>query len=120
MTHKREGGGRAVCQRWEGREIPLNPKPETRNQAASDMSGTPIPGKHWLEVLFFFFFFFTLVTGPRRSWSLKLGDTRVSAGPRTATEEGGGAMSPAGRSNFVVVPRDCATVEGAVPRRARM
>ena len=27
--------------------------------------------------LFFFFFFFTLVTGPRRSLSLKLSDTRV-------------------------------------------
>ena len=26
---------------------------------------------------FFFFFFFTLVTGPRRSLSLKLSDTRV-------------------------------------------
>ena len=28
-------------------------------------------------MLFFFFFFFTLVTGPRRSFSLKLSDTRV-------------------------------------------
>jgi len=27
--------------------------------------------------VFFFFFFFTLVTGPRRSLSLKLSDTRV-------------------------------------------
>ena len=30
------------------------------------------------KVFFFFFFFFTLVTGPRRSFSLKLSDTRVS------------------------------------------
>ena len=29
--------------------------------------------------LLFFFFFFTLVTGPRRSLSLKLSDTRVYA-----------------------------------------
>jgi len=30
-----------------------------------------------LPDFFFFFFFFTLVTGPRRSLSLKLGGTRV-------------------------------------------
>jgi len=30
-----------------------------------------------LGLLAFFFFFFTLVTGPRRSLSLKLSDTRV-------------------------------------------
>jgi len=29
------------------------------------------------EVMLLFFFFFTLVTGPRRSWSLKLSDERV-------------------------------------------
>ena len=30
-----------------------------------------------LRIVFFFFFFLSLVTGPRRSLSLKLSDTRV-------------------------------------------
>ena len=38
----------------------------------------PESGRDCLIVLqIFFFFFFTLVTGPRRSLSLKLSDTRV-------------------------------------------
>jgi len=43
----------------------------------------PVPGlgfsnpKRWSRAEGFFFFFFTLVTGPRRSLSLKLSDTKV-------------------------------------------
>jgi len=36
-----------------------------------------VAGESWVEI---FFFFFTLVTGPRRSLSLKLSDTRELGG----------------------------------------
>ena len=104
MKHKqllRERGGRAVCQRWGGRDIPLN-------GTCAEVRSMPLLGvntRQFLLVLIYLFFragplgrrgaersvcpsavaqcffFFTLVTGPRRSLSLDLSDTRVYEPP---------------------------------------
>ena len=54
-------------------------------------------------VFFCFFFFFTLVTGPRRSLSLKLSDTRVRVSTRIAMRPG----QPGGAREFqtLVAPK---------------
>ena len=56
-----------VTCRWQAwKRRPMRPTASSTRESASNP-----------EVRIFFFFFFTLVTGPRRSLSLKLSDTRV-------------------------------------------
>jgi len=57
--------GVRVPQGWVGRRRQISP-----HQFRVGTGGGTVAGRRW-------FFFFTLVTGPRRSLSLKLSDTRV-------------------------------------------
>ena len=68
----------------------------------ADRSKLLLPGVGAL--FFFFFFFFTLVTGPRRSLSLKLSDTRV--------------YEPQVRARLGTTPLGCARGQAAPDQQA--